>query len=85
MVKQKRKEAGEVIIIVIAGDPFCPEITLKPVEPIPIIECMIDNVIAKSKKVINPKVQEDVGENKCQHSDLRSTVFKTDRIVCDLE
>lgn len=85
MVKQKRKEAGEVIIIIIAGDPFCPEITLKPVEPIPTIECAIDNMIVKARKAVGPKAQEDVDENKCQHSDLRSTVFKTDRIVCGLE
>ena len=85
MVKQKRKEVGNAVIIIIAGDPFCPEIALKPVEPVSIIECVINDMIAKTKKAVSPKAQENVDENKCQHSDLRSTVFKTDRIVCDLE
>ena len=85
MVKQKRKEVGKAVIIIIADDPFYPTITLEPAEPVLIIECVINNMIAKAKKAINPKAQENVDENECQHSNLRSMVFKTDRIVCGLE
>jgi len=83
MVKQKRKEVGNAVIIIIEGNPFCPEIALMPVETMLIIECVINNMIDKARKAANPKAQENVDKNECQHSDLRSTVFKTDRIVCD--
>ena len=85
MVKQRRKEVGKAIIIIIEGNPFCPTITLEPVEPIAIIECVINNMIAKAKKAISPKAQEDVDKNECQHSDLRSMVFKTNRTNSSLE
>ena len=85
MVEQKRKKAGKSIIIIIEGNPFCPAITLEPAEPMLVIECVINNMVAKARRAINPKAQEDVDENECQHSNLRSMVFKTNRIVCDLE